>query len=254
MAKVDMWMPLYIADYLADTSRLTTVQHGAYLLLMMDYWRNGPPPDDDDVLSQITKVRAEEWPAVRRAIAGFFEIDGFWVHGRIDSELQKAKDFREKQKANGKLGGRPKANQTEPKENPTVNPEHNPDESPSPTPSPTPIQPPAPKPKRTVAATRLPEDWKLPVEWAEWAIQQTPSVNVILEAATFRDYWVAKSGKDATKNSWEATWRNWCRRVQQRAGNGPRQFLTTTQRIQKNNEQAFVDFLSDSGAIEHDPN
>ena len=122
MAKVDMWMPLYIADYLADTSRLTTIQHGAYLLLMMDYWRNGPPPDDDDVLAQIARVRTEEWAAVRCAICGFFDIGKSWTHGRIDSELSKARDFREKQKANGKLGGRPNNSQTIAKNNPTVNP------------------------------------------------------------------------------------------------------------------------------------
>ncbi len=31
-------------------------------------------------------------------------------------------------------------------------------------------------------------------------------------AGIFRDYWIAKSGKDAAKADWSATWRNWCRR------------------------------------------
>src|SRR5699024_9631718 len=45
--KVDIWMPLYVRDYLGATSRLTTEQHGAYMLLIMDDWLNGPPPDDE---------------------------------------------------------------------------------------------------------------------------------------------------------------------------------------------------------------
>lgn len=33
------------------------------------------------------------------------------------------------------------------------------------------------------------------------------------EAERFRDYWCAKSGKDATKTDWQATWRNWVRKA-----------------------------------------
>lgn len=87
------WMPLYVGDYLKDTSRLTTEQHGAYLLLIMDYWVNGAPPDDDDVLRQIAKAERSAWKRIRAALAPMFHIeDGKWHHKRIDAEITKASD------------------------------------------------------------------------------------------------------------------------------------------------------------------
>lgn len=47
------WMRFFPADYLADTRRLTTEQHGAYLLLLMDSWSSGALPDDDAVLARV---------------------------------------------------------------------------------------------------------------------------------------------------------------------------------------------------------
>lgn len=87
------WMPFYIGDYLGDTQRLTTEQHGAYLLLILDYWRNGPAPDDDAVLQQITKLDKAGWKRCRLAMSRMFQIgDGEWKHKRIDKELANAKD------------------------------------------------------------------------------------------------------------------------------------------------------------------
>jgi uncharacterized protein YdaU (DUF1376 family) len=92
MAKIDIWMPLYVADYLADTSRLSTEQHGAYLLLLIDYWRNGPLPDDDAVLAQITRMSPDAWSNARSTLQAFFKHEsGKWVHGRVEVELAKAK-------------------------------------------------------------------------------------------------------------------------------------------------------------------
>lgn len=64
----------------------------------------------------------------------------------------------------------------------------------------------------------------LPKAWGEWALAEFPHwdrAKVLREAETFRDHWVAKSGKDATKLDWEATWRNWCRKARDRPGRSP---------------------------------
>lgn len=82
------WMPLYVADYLADTRRLSTLEHGAYLLLIMDYWRNGGLPADDRDLARIAGLSAKAWSAMRAKIAALFQ-DG-WRHKRIDAEMAKA--------------------------------------------------------------------------------------------------------------------------------------------------------------------
>lgn len=90
----DSFMPLWIGDYLADTMRLTRDQHGGYLLLIMDYWRQGEAlPDDDDALAAITKASPVEWKKLRPVLARFFEVaDGKWTHGRIEQELKSAQE------------------------------------------------------------------------------------------------------------------------------------------------------------------
>lgn len=70
--------------------------------------------------------------------------------------------------------------------------------------------PPAPRqmPKK---AERLSPTWTLRKAWGDWALAERPDLtqdDVRKQAEMFRDHWVAKSGKDATKLDWEATWRN----------------------------------------------
>src|SRR5262245_8805420 len=83
------WMPLYVGDYLAKTSHLTTLQHGAYLLLILHYWANQGLPIDERELMAIARMTAKEWAKNRVAIASFFTPD--WRHDRIEEEMFKAK-------------------------------------------------------------------------------------------------------------------------------------------------------------------
>lgn len=58
-------------------------------------------------------------------------------------------------------------------------------------------------------AVRLPEQFEPDREFA--ARLGFGEAAVALELEKFRDYWTAKSGRDAAKLDWPATWRNWMR-------------------------------------------
>lgn len=108
--KVDIWMPFYPGDYLSKTMPLTTLQHGAYLLLIMAYWMNvGPLPDDDDTLASICKMTKDVWKRNRPILQRFFDLEsipGEWIHPKVDKELLKAFDQKQKAKERGKRGAK----------------------------------------------------------------------------------------------------------------------------------------------------
>lgn len=96
-------MPFYVSDYLADTSHLSTVEHGAYMLLIMHYWRNAGLPDDEQKLARICRMTTRQWDAARDTIAEFFG-EG-WTHSRIDKEIARAADKSERRATSGQRGG-----------------------------------------------------------------------------------------------------------------------------------------------------
>jgi len=83
------YMQFYIADYLADTTHLSTEEHGAYLLLLFNYWQAGKAlPDNNERLARIVRLSNERWISVRDTLAEFFQVvDGEWRHSRIDDDL-----------------------------------------------------------------------------------------------------------------------------------------------------------------------
>jgi uncharacterized protein YdaU (DUF1376 family) len=188
--KADVWMPLYIGDYLADTSRLTTEQHGAYLLLLMDYWRNGPPPDDEEILQNITRLSKFLWKKHGPILRKFFTVEeGVWKHKRIDEEMTKALSDKALASEKGKKGAEARWG----KKDATGNAQALPDEWPSSSPSPSPI----PTTTSTgqsivVGAKARASDDSIPKNEAEWLRHLSANHGVVADPTSVHDrkrYW-----------------------------------------------------------------
>ena len=97
-------MPFYVAEYLADTGHLTTAQHGAYMLLIMHYWRRGGLPTDDASLARIAKMSKAEWRSAKPAIEPLF-LEG-WKHKRVEFELTESARISEAGRKGGHASGK----------------------------------------------------------------------------------------------------------------------------------------------------
>lgn len=109
-AKPDAWMPLYGADWDADTRHLDCEQDGAYGRLVRYYWRSGPLPNDDAQLARIVGMSLARWRKIRPVIAAFFQVsEDRWNHKRVDKELVIWGEKRRRAIERASAGGRAKA-------------------------------------------------------------------------------------------------------------------------------------------------
>lgn len=68
--------------------------------------------------------------------------------------------------------------------------------------------------KKPGRGSRLPPDWRLPVEWVDWAVREgLDEASARREGERFRDYWHSVPGQRGVKLDWEATWRVWIRKA-----------------------------------------
>ena len=83
------YIQLYVADYLADTAHLTAAQHGAYLLLIFNYWQRGKPLNNfNERLTNVARMSSDEWEKNKNVLQEFFIINGDeWSHSRIEADL-----------------------------------------------------------------------------------------------------------------------------------------------------------------------
>lgn len=121
----EAFMPLWIADYLADTMHLTARQHGEYMLLLMYSWKqNKSLPADDRSLRQIARATDDEWQEDKGVVMAFFdEADDGFRQDRLERERAKAVVRYNAQAAKSAAGVAARAANRSPQVKPQVRPE-----------------------------------------------------------------------------------------------------------------------------------
>ena len=220
-----------ISVWSLHTSHLTLEEECIYRRLL-DYYYDTEQPIPEETKQVIRRLRLVNYEhIVEQILQEFFhlEADG-WHNNRADIEIADYQSKAEKARLNGKKGGRPKQNKAiETKVVILANPEettlkanyeletiNNKLETNKEL-----ITPQAATPRKK--AGRLPDDWKPDKKYWEAAQLIKPDMTqewFIQVAHKFKDYWIAKAGKDAAKADWLATWRNWIRREADNAKGG----------------------------------
>ena len=199
-----------IADYRKDTMHLSRLEHGIYRDLIDWYYLDEKPiPLETQVVRRRLRLDTEEEAkALNNVLSDFFSKADGWHHDRIDQDIRDYHAMADKNKANGKLGGRPKKTQSvtsglpdETESKPTRNPNQEPRTN-----NHKPI-----KSKADALATRLPADWKPDEVGLAFCKAERPDLQADSVADRFRDYWTAQPGAKGRKTDWPATWRNWVR-------------------------------------------
>lgn len=200
--------------YLADTSHLTMAEHGGYLKLLMAMWRSGGfLPNDDKKLARFASATEKEWAKVKPALMEFFTVvDGQITQGRLQDELEKARSRSKQASKNARSKYRKSLNEGDA----GASSPHS--ETGSETPASISISTSIEEKKPSVSkkGTRIPADFQPDLD-AAVTLGLRPEVAMV-EAAKFKDYWIAASGAKGVKLDWPATWRNWVRSALQRQG------------------------------------
>lgn len=102
------YIQLHIAEYLADTAHLTPTQHGAYLLLIFNYWQRAESLNNsNERLACVARMSNSEWAENRGVLAEFFEVSGDrWVHPRIERDLTQVNEKIAKKSMAGKASAK----------------------------------------------------------------------------------------------------------------------------------------------------
>jgi uncharacterized protein YdaU (DUF1376 family) len=103
-----------IADYRKDTGHLSTIEHGIYRQLIDWYYLDEQPiPEETQVVIRRLRLGSDEVNFLQNVLSDFFVLGKTgYKHKRIEVEIKDYQEQVEKNKNNGKLGGRPKKTQS----------------------------------------------------------------------------------------------------------------------------------------------
>lgn len=193
-----------IADYRKDTGHLSTIEHGIYRQLIDWYYLDEQPiPEETQVVIRRLRLGCDEVIFLQNVLSDFFVLGKTgYTHKRIEVEIKDYSEQAEKNKNNGKLGGRPKKTQSVMSGLPDES-QNNPNHKPL-TINHKPIE------KKTLGK-RLASDFSFPLEWEQFCQQTRPELSPVKTFDQFKDYWIAQAGQKGVKLDWFATWRNWVR-------------------------------------------
>jgi uncharacterized protein YdaU (DUF1376 family) len=206
----------HIGDYRADTAHLSNDEDLAYRrLLDMYYDLEKPIPTDTEWVSRRLRLDTD---VVLRVLKDFFLLqENGWFHGRCDEVITQYHSMAEKNRENGKRGGRPKKTQWDTDGNQL-------DTNSQPDGKATNKQEPITNNHKTLTsvertrATRLPENWQPNDDMMQFCKTERPELQMKDVADSFRDYWIAVPGAKGRKADWNATWRNWVRNQRAQPG------------------------------------
>ena len=203
-----------IADYRKDTTHLNPTEHYIYRSLIDWYYLDEKPiPKETQSVIRRLSLGSDMVNLLNNVLSDFFVLGkNGYVHSRIERDIVEYNTNASKNKANGKLGGRPPKPSPAMKETQSVilaNPnesERNPNQEPITNNH---------KPLKDIRGLRLTNDWEAPQEYIQFCNTERPDLDANMIANIFKDYWIGVAGAKGVKNDWFATWRNWVRRQEQ---------------------------------------
>lgn len=195
-----------IGDYKSHTEHLSEMEDLTYRRLLDWYYLHETPiPLDLTETARQIRMRSHS-DCIALVLQEYFErTDDGWIHHRANKEIAKTGEKSEKASASAKARWNKtkdaNALQTQSESNATHNTEH--------------ITQDTKHKVKTQRGSRLPTDWTLPDEWADWAEKERPDLLIYKTAESFKDFWISKPGAGGVKLDWQATWRNWVRSQKQ---------------------------------------